>query len=285
VSSYLGIDIDSRLVDVTFTFDGMAPQPDFESELMASGATNFPDGLRIPRSDWDDWIREAEKYKAFPIDHSGRFTHQGNSHECVCHAATQLFECAYNRQVGLDKAVYFSPLALYTRITGGRQWGGSVVTQGFREMMNGGMLPEHDGPDWLGGKGGQSERFKATVHQTSGRSESHWSTKGWVRVSQFPSEWQNTSRHFKVKEGYYIRDAIDHFSAVVRWGVGNGRNGHAIPHVAIVKDSRGNYLSKYRDSYLVDRYDSERLWGGGYCIRSVTTPDDPMKPAGADMKN
>lgn len=282
--SAFGLKIDQRLIDVAFKSDGMIEGSDSHDALCAAGATALPDDLRIPRSDWDDWIREAEKYKSFPIDYSARFTHQGNSHECVCHAATQLFECAYNRQVSKERAVYFSPVALYTRITGGRQWGGSVVNEAMREMMSRGMLPEHDGPEWLGGKSGQAGKFKATVHQTAGRSEDHWPTKGWIRESGFPSGWASTARHFRVVEGYYIRDAIDHFSCVVRWGVGNGRNGHAIPHVAIVKDDRGRYLSKYRDSYNVDRYDTESLWGGGYCIRSVTTPDDPAKPAGEDMK-
>lgn len=281
--SYLNVSIDPQLIDVNFTRDGMAADIT-ESELMAAGATRFPKELRIDKAYWDDWINDAGKYKSFPIDFSGRFTHQGNSHECVCHAATQLFEIAYNRQVGLANAVYFSPVSLYTRLTGGQQWGGSVVEHAIRELMNRGHLPEHDGPDWLGGKGGQASRFKATVHQTSGRSESHWPTKGWIRERDFPPQWEQTARHFRVLEGYYIGDEVDHFSAVVRWGVGNGRQGHAIPHVAIVKDDKGRYLSKYRDSYLVDRYDSMNLWGGGYCIRSVTTPDDANRPAGSDMK-
>lgn len=280
----LNLTIHDALIDVQHAPDGMIAGSDSRDELYGAGVKDFPAELRIPRSEWDDWLRMDEKYKSSPEHFSARFTHQGNSHECVCHAATQLFECAYNRQVGIASAVYFSPLALYTRLTNGRQWGGSNVGHALREMMSRGMIPEHDGPEWLGGKNGQTQRFRHTVHQTSGRSEAHWPTKGWIRPSELPAGWEQTARHFRAPEAYYINDEIDHFSAVMRWGVGNGRNGHAIPHLNIVKDSRGRYLSKYKDSYNVFRYDSESLWGGGYCIRSVTTPDDPIKPAGEDMR-
>jgi hypothetical protein len=63
----------------------------------------------------------------------------------------------------------------------------------------------------------------------------------------------------------------------------NGRGGHSICHVKPTKDS-SRYLSKYRDSYNRDLYDSEGMTGNGYCIASVTMPNDPEKPAGADMK-
>lgn len=277
--------IDESQLDLSFTFDGMLEDGYSEGELYAAGATNFPDKLRIPRSDWDDRIADQDKHASAAIDYSARFTHQGNSHECVCHASTQSFEVAYNRQfAGVKHAVYFSPLCLYTRITGGRQWGGSVVNYALRELMARGTLPEHDGPEWLGGKGGQAKRFKATVHQTSGRSEDHWPTKGWITERQFAEGWEATAKHFRVLEAWYIPDREAHASALLHgYCVVNGRQGHSIPHVKLVK-SGGRYLSKYRDSYLVDRFDSEGLWGGGYAIASVTAPDDPKKPAGSEMR-
>lgn len=279
----LNLPVDPALIDITFQFDGLAGG-DSESDLFGAGAVSFPDSMRIPRSEWDDWIAEHEKHKSSADDYSARFTHQGNSHECVCHASIQSFEIAYNRQLGLNRAVYFSPLALYTRITGGRQWGGSVVNDALRELMNRGAIPEFDGPEWLGGKGGQSKFFKACVQQTSGRSEDHWPAKGFVTPSRLPEGWQDTSRHFRVLEAYYIPDREAHFSALLRgWCVVNGRSGHSIPHVKVVK-SNGRYLSRYKDSYNVYRYDSEGMTGGGFAIRSVTIPDDPARPAGADMR-
>lgn len=285
--SSLNLIIDPTLIDsISHPNDGMREEGYSESDLCAAGAVNFPDSLLVPRSDWDDWIAAHDKNKSSAHDYSARFTHQGGSHECVCHAATQSFEIAYNRQFsGLNHAVYFSPVALYTRITGGRQMGGSNVNDSLRELMSRGAIPEHDGPEWLGGKGGQAKRFKVTVHQTSGRSEEHWPTKGWIRESQFAEGWQNTARHFRVLEAFYIGGREQHFSAVLRGlVVVNGRSGHSIPHVKIVKSS-GKYLSMYRDSYNQDRYDSEGMTGGGYAISVVTTPDDPTKPAGADMKD
>lgn len=283
--SSLDIEVDPVLIDVEHKNDGMLSAGYSESELFAAGAQPFPDALRIPRTDWDDWINENDKHKSAAIDFSARQTHQGGSHECVCHASVQLFEVAYNGQLGgIPHAFYGAPLGLYTLITGGRQFGGSNVMDALREMMARGILPEHDGPEWLGGKGGQAKRFKHTIHQTSGRSEDHWPTKGWIKESEFPQGWESTARHFRVLEAFTIPDREAHASIILRGrGVVNGRQGHSIPHLQIVK-SNGKYLSKYRDSYLRDLFDSESLWGGGYTIASVTAPDDPTKPAGADMK-
>lgn len=285
LTSSFDLQIDPKLIDVEHDFDGMQSAGYSESDLFAAGAEPFPDYLRIPRTDYDDWINEHDKHKSAAIDFSARQTHQGGSHECVCHASIQLFEVAYNGQLGGIKYAFFgSPLALYTRITGGRQMGGSNVMDAVREMMARGVLPEHDGPEWLGGKGGQAKRFKHTVHQTSGRSEEHWPTKGWIRESQFGEGWEQTARHFVVKKAFTIPDANAHASIILRSrGVVNGRQGHSIPHLKIVK-SGGKYLSMYRDSYNRDLFDSEGLWGGGFTIMSVTCPQDPTKPAGADMK-
>lgn len=284
--SSLNVQVDPSLIDsLLHVNDGMLAEGYSESALCAAGAVNFPASLLIPKTDWDDWINENDKHKSAAIDFSARFTHQGNSHECVCHAATQSFEIAYNRQHGgIKHAVYFSPLALYTRITGGRQWGGSNVNDSLRELMSRGAIPEHDGPEWLGGKGGQTKRFKFTVNQTAGRSEDHWATKGFIKESGFASGWEQTARHFRVTEAFYIGNSQAHFSAILRGlCVVNGRSGHSIPHCQIVK-SNGTYLSKYRDSYNADRFDSERMTGGGYAISAVTMPNEPDKPAGADMK-
>lgn len=272
-------------VDVVHQWDGMNPDGYADDELYSAGVQPFPESQRVPRNVWDDMIAEQDKYKSSALDYSARFTHQGASHECVAHASTQAFEMAWNAQfASLKYAFYGAPLATYTRITGGRQWGGSNVMDAIREMMARGVIPEHDGPEWLGGKGGQVKHFKATVHQTSGRSEEHWPTKGWIRESQFADGWEQTARHFRVLTAFTIPDREAHASALLRkWPIVNGRQGHSIPHGKLVKSS-GRYLSKYRDSYNRDLYDSENLWGGGYCIAVVTAPDNPLKPAGADMK-
>lgn len=284
MSSGIGISIDPKFVDVQHKPDGMAEGSDSESLLMGvNGVEAFPDNLRIPRADRDDWLRENEKNQTAPEHYSLRFTHQGSSHECVYHCRSQLFEICYAKQLGKQWGFFTSPLFGYFADKGPRgQYGGSNVSESLRNGMSVGFLPEYDGPEWLGGKGGQEKRFLHTMAQTSGRSEDHWTQKGWPRA--LPEGYQQTARHFRILKAYWIPDAEAHFSAVVRWGVGNGRQGHSIPHVNIVKNDSGKYLSRYKDSYNRFLYDSEGLWGGGYCICSVTMPDDPSKPTGNDVK-
>ena len=267
--------IDPKLIDVEFKFDGLVNEPT-EQDLIFAGAESFPDRFLVPRSEWDDRIAAHEKNKSSADHFSGRFTHQANSHECVCHAAHQAFMVAYNRQLGgLWHDVWFSPLALYTRITGGRRWGGSSVIDSLFSMRRDGMIPDHDGPD---GHLSQVEKFKHTLHETSGRTEDWWPTSGWVDPDELPDGWRETAKHFKVAECWRIPDEEAHASALLHgMVVVNGRNGHSIPHMTLVKED-GRYLSKYKDSYNEFRYDSERLWGGGYCIRSVTLPVDPERP-------
>lgn len=283
--SNLNVSVDPKLIDCDFEFDGLLDQSmeSEEREILMAGATEFPTRYLIDRSEWDDRIREHEKFKSSADFFSSRFTWQMNSHECVCHAATQLFETTYNRQVGNKQVVWFSPLALYTRLTGGRRWGGSNVQHSLRVMMSEGMLPEHSGPK---GPKTQKKCFKHTVHNTSGRSEDHERDGGgpWIRKGDFPDGWQKTAAHFQVLEAYYIPDRDAHASCLLHgWALSNGRKGHSVPHMLIVKEGR-RYLSKYKDSYGVFRYDSEQYWSsGGFCVRAVSLPSNPRMPAGTEM--
>ena len=162
--------IDKKLIDVRFEFDGLVADPTIR-EMEYAGAKPFPDKFLIERSEWDDRINEHEKHKSSAEEFSGRFTHQGNSHECVCHAAHQAFMCAgtTGSLVGLEHDVWFSPLALYTRITGGRQWGGSSVIESMYEMIERGMLPDHDGP--AKERTPNTKSSSTPIHQTAGRTE------------------------------------------------------------------------------------------------------------------
>lgn len=282
--SVFGVSIDPRNIDVAHVPDGMIDGTDAESEMKGAGVTDFPDSLRYDKAIWDDVMREAERTQSAPEHYSMRFTHQGNSHCCVYHARTQLFEICYARQLGKQWGIWTSPLFGYRENKGPNgQWGGANVSEAFRRGMSVGFLPEFDGPDWLGGKNGQYAKFLHTMAQTAGRSEEHWPQKGWPR--SLPEGYEQTAKHFRILGGYWIRDEVDHFSATMRFGMSNGRNGHSIPHVNIVKSDSGAYLSKYKDSYNRFLYDSMRLWNsGGYCICAVTMPDDPSRPAGTDMK-
>ena len=119
--------IDPKLIDVDFEFDGLTYDAP-EDQLLAAGAKQFPRELLIDRSEWDDRIAELDKTKQWAEDYSGRYTAQANSHECVAHASCQSAMVAWNRQYNsMEHDVWFSPLALYTRVTNGRRWGGSNV--------------------------------------------------------------------------------------------------------------------------------------------------------------
>jgi hypothetical protein len=264
--------VDPKQIDVEFKDDGMQEVPP-DDEMLQAGLKYLPDSFYIPRSEWDDRIREHEKNKSSADFYAGgRFTHQGNSSECVAHAAQIIFMTAYNRQFnGLSHNVWFSPLALYVRICGSR-YGGSNVRDSCREMIARGMLPCHDGP---GGDNAQTKIFEHTLHQTSGRTENHWPTKGWLRESGLPNGWENTAKQFRALEVYLIPREVEAHASVLLHGMGcsNGRQGHSVPHLRLIKEN-GRYLSAYRDSYNVTRYDSERwMDSGGFCIRSTTTPD------------
>ena len=263
-----------KFIDQDFEADGCLDWPS-ESEYKGVGAVDFPDSLLIDRVDWPDWIRENEKNRASSDHFSPRITSQGSSHLCVSFASVVAFQCVYNKQLGgKQHSVWLSPLSLYTRATGGRERGGSNVLRTLEEMKTG-ILPDHDGPQ---GHNTQRRKFEHTLHETSGRSEDWWPTRGFVTPSELPTGWESTAKHFRVLEYYRIdgSDIRQHISAVLRgWVCVNGRAGHSVPHTRICFKN-GRILSQFQDSYRRNGWDSERMLrgAGGYVIRSVTLPED-----------
>jgi len=273
--------INPKLIDVSHMPDGMLDNPS-EYDLMCAGAIKFPKEYYIPKNEWADRIEQVDLNQSAALDFSARFTHQGRSHECVHHATTQGTECVYNRQLGtIDYAVYLSPLFGYSLATNGRERGGSNVMDALYQSMEVGRIPEFDGPD---GQNTQYDKFLHTMHQTSGRSETHWPKSGWVKPRRFPRGYEQTAKHFKILEAWAIPNADAHMSALLHgFPIINGRKGHSICHGRAVKDGR-KFLSMYRDSYNRDLYDSLKLLGGGFCITSVSMPDDPNEPTGDDVQ-
>lgn len=274
-------------VDLSYNdgkFRGYIEGSDSGEALMGVGVKEFPQELYIPRVDWDDWIRENDKYECWPENYSSHFTNQSPTSECVYHCRTQCFETTYNQMVGMEYCVWTSPLHGYRHDKGPNgERGGAMVNESLKHAMSVGLLPEFDGAAWMGGNNGQHKRFKHTMHQTGGIGKPHWPVHGWPR--ELPEGWEETAKHFVVLEAFWIPNTDAHVSAILRRrAVGNGRSGHSIPHVRIVKDASGKYLSRYKDSYDVFRHDTLGMTGGGYCINAVKTPDDPKYPAGADMK-
>lgn len=243
--------------------------------LAGIGARDFPDHLWIEPADWQDVARQNDRYKTWPEDFRLRYTHQGNSHECTCHALVQNMEIALARQrQSKDGISWLSPLSVYAEANP-RRWGGSYMQRTLGVAMARGILPENDGPN---GKGSQRAAFEHTLHQTAGHSDP------WVPLQRFPTGWKHTARHFRPLEVVNVASWEQHVCLVLNgYCVSNGRYGHAIPHVQIVWRD-GQLHSMYSDSYDVHRFDSVRAIkagvGGAYSIVTTTVPDDWSKPAG-----
>jgi hypothetical protein len=121
-----------------------------------------------------------------------------------------------------------------------------------------------------------------------GKGNATQSKGDWLAFTKYPSDFENTSRHFRPLEVINIASWEQHFCLLLHGiAVGNGRSGHSIPHVRAVKRD-GKWYSRYKDSYDVFRYDSISAVRNGvnaaYGIASFTRPDDWLKPAGSDMK-
>jgi hypothetical protein len=252
----------------------------------AAGFVDFPDHLWIEPKDWEDYAAQNDKYQTWARDYSNRFTNQSPTTECTCHCLLQCAESTYNKQRGgiTKNAVWFSALGVYEEADPSGRSGASVVGV-LKIAMRRGMVPEYDGPD---GPGTQKAKYKFTRSGTRGKGNSTQSGNGsWLRFNSYPSDFELTSRHFKPLEIINIDSWEQHFCLLLHgYAVGNGRNGHSIPHMRAVKRD-GVWYSEYKDSYDRFLYDSistvKRGVNAAYCIASFTQPDDWSKPAGNDM--
>jgi hypothetical protein len=252
----------------------------------AAGFVDFPDEYWIEPKDWEDYARENDKHKSWADDYSNRFMNQANTHECTCMSLAQIMEIVWNQQRGMvgPDSVYFSPLGTYEEANP-RQRGGASIRGVLTLAMRRGMVPEYHGPE---GPNTQRDKFQFTRVGTCGKGNATQSRGAWLPYSQYPAGHQNTSRHFMPLKVINIRSWEQHFCLLLRGrAVGNGRSGHAIPHVKAVKRG-GEWVSQYKDSYDVYRYDSIRMVksgvGASFCVASMTMPDDWKRPAGSDMK-
>lgn len=264
--------------------------PDVLRAACGSASRDFPKALWLERSDWADKARENDKYGTWPINYIDRFTHQGNSHECTCHALTRVAEACRNRQRGIifkdgpkkdfrypdssKGSVWLSPLSIYAEANPG-QWGGAGCQQVLEISCRRGFLPEKTQPKDYG--------FKHALQGTAGgQAGSNQSTGPWVRVSGFPSGWQETAKWFKPLEVIFP-DTWEQAVCLLLHGYAleYGRDGHAIPPaIWNVAESAAGYV----DSYNRVLYDSlstfKRASEGCFAIASMTAPDDWDHPAG-----
>ena len=275
---------DDSLVDFSPPTDTGYPSDwaasDTPEALAGLGTREFPDHLWIEPKDWKDFARQNDEHGTWPESFRNRFTNQSPTHECTCHALTQNWEIAYNRQrQGAGKAVFVSPLSIYAEANP-RKWGGSSMQYTLGIALERGFLPDHVGPNGTD----QRQLFRHTMHGTTGRGNQNQSSGNWVRLSNFPSGWKNTARHLKPDEVVNPR-SWEQIVCLILHGycVSVGRSGHAIPYVQIVWRN-GDLYAMYADSYDIHRYDSVRMIragvGGAYSIATTRVPSDWNNPAG-----
>ena len=258
----------------------------------AAGETSreFPKSLWIEPKDWADKARDNDKYKTWPMNYVDRYTNQNPTHECTCHSLRAIAEGCRNRQRGVTFAdgpkkgfryeesktfnsVWLSPLSVYAEANPG-QWGGASIRGVMEIAVRRGFLPEKIQP--------AEYNFKHTLQGTAGGGGINQSRGEFVRVSGFPSGWQETAKWFKPLEIIFPGSWEEAVCLVLNGLlVGVGRSGHAIPWAMWNVTEQ---VMAYPDSYDVTRYDSKRTvqsaWNGSFAIATMTTPDDWSKPAG-----
>lgn len=259
---------------------------------MAAGAASreFPQALWIEEKDRADKARENDKYHTWGINYVDRFTNQNPTHECTCHALRTCAEAARNKQRGIiypggpkadfryeesatSGSVWLSPLSVYAEANPG-QWGGAGCYQVMEIAVRRGFLPETIQPKDYG--------FKHALHGTTGKGGKNQSNGSWVRVSNFPSGWQETAKLFRPQEIIVTSDWEQALCLLLHgYVLEYGRSGHAIPPAIwnMTEQAAG-----YVDSYDVVRWDSLGTFkgavrSGAFAITSMTVPDDWNSPA------
>lgn len=259
-------------------------------EVCGAATRDFPDSLWIEPQYWADKASDNDKYGTWPINYVDRYTNQNPTHECTCHSLRALCEAARNRHRGIIfkegpkkgfrypesgefGSVWLSPLSVYAEANP-RQWGGAGIRQVMEIAVRRGFLPEKIQPRDYG--------FKHDLQGTTGAGGINQSRGSWVRVSNFPSGWEETAKNFRPLEVIFPESWEQAVCLVLHGiGVGVGRAGHAIPWMKWHHDDQ---VMAYPDSYDVTRYDSLRTvksaWQGSFAIVTMTTPEDWLKPAG-----
>lgn len=270
---------DRKLID--YVYDDNTGYPDdlaaedTTENLLMMGGTEFPNELWIEPKHWKEYVAD-NKYDErglWPENYRSRYTHQGGTHECTCHALIQCCEGCWNLQFGgLNNKVAFSQIGIYA-IANPRQWGGANCRQVLRISMEHGLIPE---TIW-----DQDKKYEHTLHGTCGKGNENNSSGSWVTERSNPEYFdgaKSTRQRFRPTE-IIIPSSREQMACLIIHGrlVGVGRRGHSIPYnrLAWEPNQRSeNPTFPYPDSYDVIRYDS---WSGAaasvsssYCVWSMS---------------
>jgi hypothetical protein len=256
--------------------------------VCGSASRDFPKALWIEPRDWEEKARENDEYKTWAINYIDRFTHQGDSHECTCHALRVLFESARNRQRGIIFAdgpkvneryaesalgsVWVSALSIYAKANP-RQWGGANCKATLEIALRDGFMPEPTQPRDYG--------FKHTLHGTAGgQSAKNQSTGRWVRESDFPDGYEETAIHLKPDEVIFPDEWEQAVCLLLHgYALEYGRNGHAVPPaIWNVRESKAGYVDSYNRILWDSLATFKRASQGCFAIATTRTPDDWLNP-------
>lgn len=303
MNSFAPIDpalVDNPSPEIALAPDGHTGYPDILragdtldvlKDCCGAASRDFPAALWIEPNDWADKARDNDKYKTWGVNYIDRFTHQGNSHECTCHALTRAAEACRNRQRGIifpdgpvkdrryeesqEGSVWLSPLSIYAEANPG-QWGGAGCRQVLEIACRRGFLPEKVQP--------REYNFKHTLQGTAGGTNAMNQSNGpWVRLSNFPAAWEETAKWLMPEEVILTSDWEQAVCLLLAGLVLEyGRGGHAVPpSFWNVTNSSAGYV----DSYNRVLYDSLGTFKGAvrsgtFAIASMRMPDDWMNPGG-----
>lgn len=270
--------------------DALAAADTPEAMRFAAGnaARDFPQSLWIEPKDWADKARDNDRYKTWGINYLDRFTHQGNSHECTCHALRAVAEACRNRQRGIIYAegpvrdrryaesasgsVWLSPMSIYAEANPS-QWGGAGCQQVLEIAVRRGFLPEKTQP--------REYNFRHAINGTAGGTNAINQSDGeWVPVRNFPAGWQKTAEWFKPLEVIFP-DSWEQAVCLLLHGyvLEYGRSGHAVPPAFWnVAEQKAGYVDSY-NRILYDSLGTFRSASNGcFTIATMTAPDDWLHP-------
>lgn len=265
-----------------------------EAMMAAVGESlrDFPDSFWIEPKDWAERAQQNNENKTWAMNHIDRYTHQDPTHECTTHSFTRLFEAARNKKRGIIfpngptknyrypesgefDSVWFSCLSIYAEANP-QIWGGAGIREVMEIACRRGVLPDLIQPRDYG--------FKHALHGTAGRGNNNQSHGDWVPLKRFPEGWQETSKLF-MPDAVIFPNSFEEAVCIVLqgYGLGVGRNQHAVPWMFLNFEGNNLQAAGYADSYDRTLFDSLRLmkqaWRGSYAVISTTSPDDWETPA------
>jgi hypothetical protein len=274
------------LVDVVLPYESGYSDPqgaDNSDEYSMMGARDFSDELWFEEKEWKDRAKENDDKGLWAESVRDRFTNQFNTHECTAHSMIQGFEAAYNQtRKGNGRPVLLSPLSVYAEANP-RERGGANCRNVLEIAINRGILPDHAGLNRLTE---QQELFEHTLIGTAGKGNATQSHGRFLQVSEFPSGWEETAKHFRPLAADVVNPkTFEECVCLLLHGrvINVGRSGHAVPWNRLVWRD-GDMYAAYADSYDRTLYDSIRTMkgavSGASSIWSTTIPDDWDYPAG-----